>query len=226
MGTARKTTKPSKTIQSGKHAQQQAFVALKAAVSTAPVLALPDQSKEFIVQTDASGYATGAVLMQDFPEGRRPIAFLSKKMDKAESNYPIHEQELLSIMNALRAWRHYLGGRHFTILSDHKSLQTISSHTMATQRQVRWAAAMAEFDFKIKYIKGEENVVADALSRAAAGKPESDEKVLLTSIWQHYQEQRKDSRQCSSRNGTITSEDSRGSSKRCRVCGVVGTITQ
>jgi hypothetical protein len=189
-GKGQKQRSTSKQFKWGE-AQQQSFVALKIAVSAAPVLALPDQSREFIVQTDASSYATGAVLMQDFPEGRRPIAFLSKKMDKAELNYPIHEQELLSIMNALRAWRHYVGGRHFTILTDHKSLQTISSHTMATQRQVRWAAAMAEFDFTIKYIKGEENVVADALSRAAAGKPEAKETVLLTSILQHYQKLRR-----------------------------------
>jgi hypothetical protein len=93
--------------------QQQAFEQLKAAVVSAPCLAIPDPKRDFIVHTDASGYATGAVLMQQFDDGLRPIAFLSKKMTKAERNYPVHEQELLAILNALKAWRHYLGGRRF-----------------------------------------------------------------------------------------------------------------
>jgi RNase H-like domain found in reverse transcriptase/Reverse transcriptase (RNA-dependent DNA polymerase)/Integrase zinc binding domain/Chromo (CHRromatin Organisation MOdifier) domain len=150
-------------------AQQQSFEALKAAVSDAPCLAMPDPSREFIVHTDASGYATGAVLMQKFDEGLRPIAFLSKKMKAAERNYPVHEQELLAILTALRAWRHYLGGRRFTVLTDHQSLQYIEASAMATPRQMRWAAWLAEFDFAIRYAPGEKNVVADALSRAAAG---------------------------------------------------------
>ena len=83
--------------------QRQAFEALKGAVSSTPCLAIPDPQREFIVHTDASGYATGAVLMQQFGEGLRPIAFLSKKMTPAERNYPVHEQELLAILNALKA---------------------------------------------------------------------------------------------------------------------------
>ena len=154
--------------------QQQAFEQLKAAVVSAPCLAIPDPKREFIVHTDASGYATGAVLMQQFDEGLRPIAFLSKKMTKSERNYPVHEQELLAILNALKAWRHYLGGRRFSVLTDHQSLQYVETSAMATPRQVRWAAWLSEFDFSIKYSPGKTNVAADALSRAAAGKPQAD----------------------------------------------------
>lgn len=168
--------------------QDEAFRRLQAAICVAPVLALPDPRKEFLVQTDASGYATGAVLLQAYPGGNRPIAFLSKKMDKAERNYPVHEQELLAIMNALKAWRHYLGGRHFTVLSDHESLQYVKTSEMATPRQVRWASHMAEFDFEIKYVPGEANAAADALSRGAAGGPEEER--LITSIMRHHREQR------------------------------------
>ncbi len=149
--------------------QQQAFEQLKAAVVSAPCLAIPDPQRDFIVHTDASGYATGAVLMQQFDGGLRPIAFLSKKMSKAERNYPVHEQELLAILNALKAWRHYLGGRRFTVLTDHQSLQYVGTSAMATPRQVRWAAWLSEFDFCIKYSPGKDNVAADALSRGAAG---------------------------------------------------------
>jgi hypothetical protein len=149
--------------------QRAAFEQLKAAVCSAPCLAMPDPAREFVVHTDASGYATGALLMQRFDEGLRPIAFLSKKMKPAERNYPIYEQELLAILNALRAWRHYLGGRHFTVWTDHQSLQYIEASQMATPRQVRWAALLSEFDFSIRYAPGDKNVVADGLSRAAAG---------------------------------------------------------
>ena len=149
--------------------QRGAFEALKAAVAAAPCLALPDNDKPFVVHADASGYATGAMLMQEHEGGMRPIAFLSKKMSSAETRYPVHEQELLAILNALRAWRHYLSGRHFTVLSDHQSLQYVETSAMATPRQLRWASWLAEFDFTIKYARGDTNVAADALSRGAAG---------------------------------------------------------
>ena len=149
--------------------QQQAFDALKRAVASGPCLALPDESKPYIVHTDASGYATGAVLMQQHEGGLRPIAFLSKRMSEAEQRYPVHEQELLAILNALKAWRHYLGGRRFEVLTDHQSLQYVETSAMATPRQMRWAAWLAEFDFGIKYVRGELNGAADALSRGAAG---------------------------------------------------------
>jgi hypothetical protein len=193
-GTLRKDKKgavrkpPKKAFRWGTQ-QEDAFAALKTAVSTAPCLTIPDASKEFVVHTDASGYATGAVLMQNQGEGLRPIAFLSKKMTAAETRYPVHEQELLAILHALRAWRHYLGGRHFTVLSDHQSLQYVQTSAMATPRQQRWAALLSEFDFSIQYAKGEDNVAADALSRGAAGKAgESaataapEETLLLTAI--------------------------------------------
>ena len=163
------TKKPPKKLFVWGKEQQHAFESLKEAVTRAPCLAIPDPKKDFIVHTDASGYATGAVLMQKFEEGFRPIAFLSKKMGKAERNYPVHEQELLAILNALKAWRHYLGGRPFTILTDHQSLQYVESSAMATPRQMRWATWLSEFEFSIKYVPGIVNTVADALSRGAAG---------------------------------------------------------
>jgi hypothetical protein len=171
--TSTRRTPPKKLFKWG-DLQQQAFEQLKAAVASAPCLAIPDPQREFIVHTDASGYATGAVLMQQFDEGLRPIAFLSKKMTKAEKNYPVHEQELLAILNALRAWRHYLGGRRFTVLTDHQSLQYVSTSVMATPRQVRWASWLSEFDFDIRYSPGRANIAADALSRGAAAGSSSD----------------------------------------------------
>jgi hypothetical protein len=169
-GGGAKRSPPTKRFEWGER-QQQAFDALKVAVTSAPCLAIPDPQRDFLVHTDASGYATGAVLMQRFENGLRPIAFLSKKMSAAERRYPVHEQELLAILNALKAWRHYLGGRRFTVLTDHQSLQYVETSAMATPRQMRWAAWLSEFDFTIRYGRGKDNVAADALSRAAAGVP-------------------------------------------------------
>lgn len=149
--------------------QQRAFEDLKRAVSSAPVLALPDPTQPYIVSTDASGYAIGACLQQDQGKGRQPVAFMSKKMIPAETRYPTHEQELLAIVCALNEWRHYLHGSTFTVLveSDHHSLQHFMTQPNLSRRQARWAERLAEFDFEIKYTKGKENVVADALSREA-----------------------------------------------------------
>ena len=178
-GTLKKTkdgqlrTPPKKKFEWGEE-EQHSFEQLKQAMMSAPCLALPDGDRPFVIHCDASGYATGAVLMQehenaDGKKGMRPVAFLSKKMSDAERRYPVHEQELLAILNALKAWRHYVGGRHFTVLTDHQSLQYVQTSAMATPRQQRWAAVFSEFDFVIKYVRGEMNVAADALSRGAAG---------------------------------------------------------
>ena len=87
---------------------------LKAATATRPCARrCPTPKLPFVVHTDASGFATGAVLQQDQGKGLQPIAFLSKKMLPAETRYPVHEQELLAIIHALESWRHYLSGRKF-----------------------------------------------------------------------------------------------------------------
>ena len=79
----------------------EAFEQLKHALMTAPVLALPDLTKPFIVTTDASDYAIGAVLSQDVGKGDQPIAYESRKMSSAELNYPVHEKELLALVYAI-----------------------------------------------------------------------------------------------------------------------------
>jgi RNase H-like domain found in reverse transcriptase/Reverse transcriptase (RNA-dependent DNA polymerase)/Integrase zinc binding domain/Chromo (CHRromatin Organisation MOdifier) domain/Retroviral aspartyl protease len=146
-------------------AAQSSFDRLKLAVTTAPVLILPDASRPFTVTTDASGFAIGATLSQDHGKGEQPIAFMSKKMLSAERNYAVHEQEMLAIICALKEWRHYLYGKKFTIITDHKSLTYFVSQPNLSSRQARWQAFLSEFDFDIVYRAGKENVLADALSR-------------------------------------------------------------
>ena len=147
---------------------QQAFDELKAALRGAPVLALPDPDRQYVVNTDASDFATGAVLQQDFGHGLQPIAYSSHKMTDAERRYPTHDQEMLAIINMLGDWRTYLQGRQpfvIRIRTDHNSLQYFMTQQSLSARQSRWLDKLSDFDFKIEYVRGPSNVVADALSR-------------------------------------------------------------
>ena len=103
-----------KTVDVGKFAwtleAQTAFEKMKLALSSAPVLVLPDSTKPYVINTDASGFAIGACLMQDHGNGLQPVAFMSKKLLAAEKNYPTHHKELLAIVVALKQWRHLVHG--------------------------------------------------------------------------------------------------------------------
>ena len=96
---------------------QESFDRLKVIVTTTPCLKLPNFSKEFEVVTDASGIGLGGVLTQ---EGRH-VLFTSRKLKPDESNYATNELELLANIQALKVWRHYLLGRKFKLVTDHKS---------------------------------------------------------------------------------------------------------
>jgi transposase InsO family protein len=166
--------------------QQKAFDQLKKSVSQQPVLILPDPSKPYVVTTDASGFAVGAWLGQDQTgEGSlQPIAYLSKKMSPAEQNYPVHEQELLAIVIALKEWRHHLSGASFTIrvVTDHKSLIHLQSQPHLSPRQRRWQEFMQEFNFIIEYQEGKHNAVADGLSRRPDHKPPTESDSMTIAV--------------------------------------------
>ena len=145
--------------------EHQAFDQLKYSLCHDPVLILPDPDKPYVVRTDASGYAVGAVLLQDHGEGLQPIAYMSKKLSSAEQNYPVHEQEQLAILLALGEWRHHLHGTKFKVITDHNSLKYLQTQDNLSPRQRRWYEKMQEYDFDIVYEPGKNNTVADALSR-------------------------------------------------------------
>lgn len=145
---------------------QRAFDRLKLALTTAPVLRIADPTLPFRIETDASGYAIGAALLQqDADKHWHPVAYESRKMAPAERNYPVHEQELLALIHVLKIWRHYLYGSPFEAHTDHRTLQHFQDQPNLSGRQARWSQLLQEFDVRIIYKPGKSNIVADSLSR-------------------------------------------------------------
>ena len=119
------------------------------------------------METDASDFAIGAVLSQIHEQHLHPVAFHSRKMDKAEVNYDIHDKEMLAIVAAFKQWRHYLEEALFSIMvnSDHKILEYFTTSKALNQRQARWTQELAGCDFKIIGRPGALNGEPDELSR-------------------------------------------------------------
>ncbi|GJP58297.1 hypothetical protein CLOP_g23003 [Closterium sp. NIES-67] len=146
---------------------QEAMEQLKQALTSAPVLILPDPERDYVIEAHSSDQAVGAVLMQDQGNGLQPIAYLSKKLHGAELNYPIHDNEALAIIIAYKAWRRYLEGRRTTVYTDHCSLKYLKTQPNLSRRQVRWIDFLeTDFHYDIVYKPGHKNK-ADALSRPA-----------------------------------------------------------
>ncbi|QRV96371.1 Retrotransposable element Tf2 protein [Ceratobasidium sp. AG-Ba] len=146
----------------------QAFEQLKEALRSAPVLIIPDISKQFFLECDASDFATGAILSQFSEDDRlHPVAFLSKAMTPAERNYDIYHKELLAIVKALKEWRHLPEGTALPvqIITDHKNLEPFKASKDLRGRLARWAGFLSEFNFQLKYRPGKTNGKADILSR-------------------------------------------------------------
>nr|GEW77143.1 putative reverse transcriptase domain-containing protein [Tanacetum cinerariifolium] len=160
-------TQKCKTFDWGEE-QELAFQTLKDKLCNAPVLALPDGPKDFVVYCDASGLGLGCVLMQ---RGKM-IAYASWQLKVYEKNYLTHDLERGSVVFAHKIWRHYMYGTKSVIYTDHKSLQHIFSQKELNMRQRRWIELFCDYDCEIRYHLGKANVVADALSRKERVKPE------------------------------------------------------
>jgi hypothetical protein len=131
----------------------EAFRRLKELLTTTPILKVPNMDVNFLVCTDASKEHLGGVLMQD----GQVIAYISRKLRRHEENYATHDLELLSIVYALKVWRHYLVGRKFKIRMDQCGLQHIFTQSDQNVRQQCWSEFLSEYDFEITYIKGTVN---------------------------------------------------------------------
>ncbi|KAJ9159677.1 hypothetical protein P3X46_025162, partial [Hevea brasiliensis] len=140
--------------------QDDAFHKIKDMLCSALVLALPDFSKTFEIECDASGIGIGAVLMQD----KRPIAYFIDKLNGAALNYSTYDKELYALVRALETWQHYLWPKQFVIHTDYESLKHIKGQNKLSRRHAKWVEFLETFPYVIQYKHGKENVVADALS--------------------------------------------------------------
>ncbi|CAM8883170.1 unnamed protein product [Rhodiola kirilowii] len=138
-----------------------AFRSLQHALTSTPVLTLPDFSKQFTVSTDASGHGVGAVLSQD----GKPIAFFSKLLPPTIQSSSTYNRELCAAVLAVLKWQQYLLGTRFIIKTDHQPLKALLTQTIQTPTQQKWVSKLLGFDFEIAYQPGRDNGPADALSR-------------------------------------------------------------
>ncbi|GKB39959.1 putative reverse transcriptase domain-containing protein [Tanacetum coccineum] len=122
--------------------EENAFQLIKQKLCSAPILALPEGSEDFVVYCDASHKGLGAVLMQR----EKVIAYASRQLKVHEKNYTTHDLELGSVVFALKIWRHYLYGTRCTVFTDHKSLQHILDQKELNMRQRRWLELLSDYD--------------------------------------------------------------------------------
>ena len=147
---------------------EQAFQILKTKFTEEPILRMPDLSAPFQVECDASKVATGGVLRQQGPNGIwHPCAYLSQSFTEAERNYQIYDRELLAVIRAFKAWRHFLlGSPHpVQVITDHQNLTYFRTAQRLNARQARWHVFLGEFNYQITHHPGKGLIQADALSR-------------------------------------------------------------
>ena len=144
---------------------QKSLDTLKTLLTSEPILRIPDLSKPFVVQADASQFSIGAVLMQQHDGILLPCYYASRKLLDREVQYAIIEKECLAIVFALHTFAKYLLMRPFYIQTDHKPLTFLVQNKSRNSRLLRWALSLQQFAFHIQPIPGAQNVISDALSR-------------------------------------------------------------
>lgn len=143
-----------------------AFGKLKDILVSAPVLANPDYEKPFVLQTDASDTGIGGVLVQGSGDEERAVAYFSQKLSATQRKYQTTERECLAVIVGIEKFRPYIEGTHFTVMTDHASLQWLQNLKDPSGRLGRWALRLQPYDFTLVHRPGRLMAVADALSRA------------------------------------------------------------
>ena len=141
-----------------------AFAQLKTALSTAPVLALPNNNGEFILDCNASGHSIGAVLSQVQDGKERPLCYASQLYGKHEANYNVTRKELLAVITFAKKFRQYLLGCPIKIRTDHAALQWLERTPKPIGQQACYLELLEEFDYSIIHRPGSQHCNADSLS--------------------------------------------------------------
>ena len=147
-------------------AAEESFQVLKSRISHYPILRLPVFERSFILRTDASQQALGAVLLQEHRGEEFPVLYISRKLTDAETRYFAIERECLGLVWAVEKLRYYLMGREFVLETDHQPLRFINKTKINNDRVMRWALLLQEYRFKVNVVKSVNNVGADYLSRS------------------------------------------------------------
>ena len=148
---------------------QGALEKIKRILTNPPVLVSPDYSKEFRLYCDSSDVGVGAALMQCDNSGiEHPVGFFSRKLNASQKNYATVEKEALSLLLAVKHFEVYVSSSPFTlqVFTDHNPLVFVNRMKTLNQRLLRWSLTLQEFNLHIHHVKGADNVLADALSRA------------------------------------------------------------
>ncbi|KAH9734522.1 Endonuclease [Citrus sinensis] len=141
---------------------KESFEELKRQLVTTPILAIPDNSKGYIIYSDVSKSGIECVLMQN----GKVIAYASRQLKDYEKNYPLHDLELAAVVLALKIWHHNLMGAHCKIYTDHKSLKYFFTQKELNMRQWQRLELVKDYNYcEINYYPGKVNMVAVALSR-------------------------------------------------------------
>lgn len=148
---------------------EEAFNELKEHLVSDRILVYPDFHDPFILATDASSMALGAVLSQVRDGEERPICYASRQLRGPEKNYSATELELLAVIWATRQFRCYLLGREFKLVTDHSALRWMLSLKEPSSRLMRWTLRLQEFNYEVEHKAGRRHTNADALSRAVRG---------------------------------------------------------
>jgi len=140
--------------------KKRAFVSLKHRLTNALILVVPNFTKSFEIECDASNLGTEVVLIQ---EGH-PVAYFSEKLNGVALNYPTYDKELYVLVRALQTWQHYLLSKEFVIHSDHESLKYLKGQGKLNKRHAKWVEFLEQFPYVIKHKRGKGNIFVDALS--------------------------------------------------------------
>src|SRR5258708_13018592 len=147
--------------------EEASFDTLKDLCCSYPVLCSPDWTKQFYMDTDASDFALGVIISQEFTDGQHPIAFHSCTLLPAEKNYDIHDKEMAAIIHGFKCGcPYFLGANHpIMVCTDHKNLQYFCQPQKITGHQARWMEFLQDFDYRLNHIPRHANTIADLLSR-------------------------------------------------------------
>jgi len=162
--------------------QEAVFEALKLALCEAPIIQVPDFSREFLLATDACDLAVSAVLQQRMEGVLVPISYHSRVLSLAERKYSVYEKECLAVLFGCEKNRAYLEHKQFELHCDNPALCWLLKRVTDVGRLGRWLLRLSPFKFKVSHTRGVDNVVADALSRMFEGHCPENPEILCASL--------------------------------------------